>query len=109
MGSFLFVGLIADTHGLMRPEALDALYRKLISSSMPAISASPSSWMAYGNLAPVRAIRGNNDRDPWAFSLPTHDTVKIGSHTLNVLHDLTEARPRSNGFRFQRDRVGPFP
>ena len=51
-------------------------------------------------LAPVLAIRGNNDRDPWAVSLPTHDTVKIGAHTLYVLHDLTELAldPGASGF-----------
>ena len=97
--SFLFFGLIADTHGLMRPEALDALKKADL-----IIHAGDIGKLAVleklQNLAPVRAIRGNNDRDPWALSLPTHDSVTIGAHTLYVLHDLKELAldPRASGF-----------
>jgi putative phosphoesterase len=97
--SFLFVGLIADTHGLMRPEALDALQKADLIIHAGDIG-KPAVLDGLQNLAPVRAIRGNNDRDPWALSLPTHDTVKIGAHTLYVLHDITELAldPRASGF-----------
>jgi uncharacterized protein len=78
--SFL-VGLIADMNGLMRPEALAALQKADL-----IIHAGDIGKLAVlerlQNLAPVRAIRGNNDRNPWALTLPTHDTVKIGAHHL---------------------------
>lgn len=97
--SFLFVGLIGDTHGLMRPEALDALQKADLIIHAGDIG-KPAVLDGLQTLAPVRAIRGNNDRDPWALTLPTHDTVKIGAHTLYVLHDLKELAldPRASGF-----------
>ena len=41
-------------------------------------------------LAPVRAIRGNNDKGRWACSLPTCDLVEVGSHKIYVLHNLAD-------------------
>jgi putative phosphoesterase len=97
--SVLLVGLIADTHGLMRPEALDALQKADLIIHAGDIG-KPAVLDGLQTLAPVCAIRGNNDRDPWALSLPTHDTVKIGAHTLYVLHNLTELDldPVASGF-----------
>jgi putative phosphoesterase len=43
-----------------------------------------------GTLAPVRAIRGNNDRGPWANHLPPQDLVEVGGHAILVLHNLAE-------------------
>jgi uncharacterized protein len=96
--SVLLVGLIADTHGLMRPEALDALQKADLIIHAGDIG-KPAVLDGLQNLAPVRAIRGNNDRDPWALTLPTHDTVTIGAHTIYVLHDLKELalNPRASG------------
>src|SRR6266852_2197990 len=45
-------------------------------------------------LAPVRAIRGNNDKGRWACSLPTCDLVEVGSHKIYVLHILTTGTPQ---------------
>jgi putative phosphoesterase len=41
-------------------------------------------------IAPVRAVRGNNDRDEWARSLPLNDLIEIGPHHVYLLHDLAE-------------------
>jgi len=51
-------------------------------------------------LAPVRAIRGNNDKGVWARRLPTHDIVEVGGHAIYVLHDLAELDldPSAAGF-----------
>ena len=44
-------------------------------------------------VAPVRAIRGNNDRGGWANRLPPRDLVEISGHAIRVLHNLAELNP----------------
>jgi len=53
-----------------------------------------------GTIAPVSAVRGNNDRGPWAEALPLTDVVAIGDVSLYLLHDLHELdlEPRAAGF-----------
>jgi uncharacterized protein len=60
----------------------------------------PAVLDALRTLAPVRAIRGNNDKGAWARSLPTYDVVKVGSHAIYVLHNLAELDldPAAAGF-----------
>ena len=72
------VGVISDTHGLLRPEAVAALAR----------------------IAPVSAVRGNNDRQAWAADIPQTEVVEVGGMSLYVLHDLHELDldPRAAGF-----------
>lgn len=83
------VGLISDTHGLIRPEALDALRESDIIIHCGDIG-SPAVLEALRGIAPVRAIRGNIDKGEWAAGLPTSDVVELGSHSIYVLHNLTE-------------------
>ncbi len=45
---------------------------------------------ALQTLAPVRAVRGNNDKGAWASSLPACDVVEVGSHKIYVLHNLAD-------------------
>jgi putative phosphoesterase len=81
------VGLIADTHGLVRPQALDALRGcQLIihAGDIGGINVLD----ALGAIAPVFAVRGNNDKDAWARHLPETEAVTIESRVLYVLHDL---------------------
>jgi putative phosphoesterase len=73
----------------MRPEALDALRDSDLIIHCGDIG-DPTVLDALRTLAPVHAIRGNNDKDNWARSLPTHDVVEIGSHAIYVLHNLAE-------------------
>jgi uncharacterized protein len=85
----LTIGVISDTHGLVRPEALDALRgveRILHAGDIGA----PDVLEALAALAPVTAVRGNNDKGAWARALPLVDLVEAGGHTLYVLHDVNE-------------------
>lgn len=87
--SSLTVGLISDTHGLLRPEALVALqgvHRIIHAGDIGA----EEILAALRRIAPVDAIRGNNDRDAWARHIPTELTLDIGGVAVHVLHDLKE-------------------
>jgi uncharacterized protein len=83
------VGVISDTHGLLRPEALAAL-RGMDHILHAGDVGSPEVLRALGELAPVTAVRGNNDRAPWARALPLTAVVQVGDVNLYVLHDLAE-------------------
>jgi putative phosphoesterase len=93
------LGLISDTHGLMRPEALDALRRSDLIIHAGDVG-DPAVLQALANIAPLRAIRGNNDRGAWAASLPATEVVELGSHSIYVLHNLAELDldPAAAGF-----------
>jgi putative phosphoesterase len=83
----------------MRPEALDALR-----GSDLIIHAGDIGELAVleslAAIAPVRAIRGNNDRGAWVASLPATEVVELGPHSIYVLHNLTELdfEPAAAGF-----------
>jgi hypothetical protein len=83
------VGLISDTHGLIRSEALDALRGSEIIIHCGDIG-DASVLDALRNIAPVRAIRGNNDKGAWARGIPSTDVVEVGGHAIYVLHILAE-------------------
>ena len=93
------VGLIADTHGLMRPEALHAL-----KGSDAIIHAGdvgkPEVLDALGAIAPVIAIRGNNDRGAWAKTLPDMANMQIGGVKVLVVHNVRELPRRLLAGRF---------
>lgn len=83
------VGVISDTHGLVRPEALVALagVERIVHAGD---IGSPDVLEALGRLAPVTAVRGNNDRGGWAAGIPETEVVEIGGVSLYLLHDLHE-------------------
>jgi uncharacterized protein len=93
------VGVISDTHGLLRPEAVAALtgVERIIHAGDIGERAVLD---ALGRLAPVCAVRGNNDRGGWARGIPETEVVEIGGVMLYVLHDLHELDldPRAAGF-----------
>ncbi|MGO9267249.1 MAG: metallophosphoesterase family protein [Candidatus Binataceae bacterium] len=93
------VGLISDTHGLIRPEALDALRDSDLIVHCGDIG-DPAVLSALQTIAPVHAIRGNNDKGGWACKLPTDRVAEIGGHAIYVLHDLSELTldPYAAGF-----------
>jgi putative phosphoesterase len=97
--SSLLVGLISDTHGLMRPEALDSLRKSDLIIHAGDIG-NPAVLETLQRLAPVHAIRGNNDQGAWTRGLPDRDTLKAGVHTIYVLHNLAELAldPAASGF-----------
>lgn len=83
------VGLISDTHGLLRPEALDALAGVEAIIHAGDIGA-PEVIGVLRAVAPVHAVRGNNDRGAWASSLPERLALRLGGVSVHVLHDLKE-------------------
>ncbi len=83
------VGVIADTHGLLRPEAAVALASsELIIHAGDVGSAEVLDKLR--EIAPVVAVRGNIDKGPWAVTLPATEIVEIGGVFLYILHDLRE-------------------
>lgn len=83
------IGLISDTHGLLRPEALDALAGVEQIVHAGDIGA-PAIIEELCRIAPVHAVRGNNDRGPWARKLPLRLELRLGGRRILVLHDLNE-------------------
>ena len=92
------IGVISDTHGLVRPEALRALRGSDLIIHCGDIG-EPAVLRALRTIAPVRAIRGNNDHGGWADRLPEHRIVKVGSRSIYVLHNLAdlEIDPETRG------------
>jgi hypothetical protein len=95
----MVVGVISDTHGLVRPQALDALRGSDRIVHAGDIGA-PAVLDALAAIAPVTAIRGNNDRGVWTRALPDTTVVEVGGAWLYVLHDVHELDldPRAAGF-----------
>lgn len=81
------IGVISDTHGLLRPEALAALQgSELILHAGDIGSAAVLEQLAA--IAPLAAIRGNNDTEAWALAVPETRTVEAGGKRFYLLHDL---------------------
>jgi putative phosphoesterase len=94
------LGVISDTHGLLRPEALAALRgsdRILHAGDI----GDPAILVALAEIAPVTAIRGNIDTDDWAQVLPETEVVETGGISIYILHDLgrLDLKPEAAGFR----------
>src|SRR5882672_8190668 len=85
------VGVISDTHGLLRPEALAALAGVDVIVHAGDIG-SPAVLDALRAIAPVIAVRGNNDRGAWAASIPETVTADVGAVRLHVIHDVNTLR-----------------
>lgn len=81
------IGLISDTHGLLRPEAT-AFLAGCDHIVHGGDIGSPDILDALARLAPLTAVRGNNDQGPWAEALPETALVRLGEIDLYALHDL---------------------
>jgi putative phosphoesterase len=94
------IGVISDTHGLLRPEAIDALRGSDLIVHAGDIGG-PEILEALREVAPVVAVRGNNDRRDWAKDLNDTEVVRAGDALLYVLHDLHELDldPSAAGFK----------
>src|SRR5262245_33875746 len=93
------IGIISDTHDLLRPQALATLAG--VTSILHAGDiCSPEVLAQLAVIAPVSAVRGNNDRGAWAQSLPRDRVVEIAGLTIYVIHDLADLAvdPRTAGF-----------
>ncbi|MBP6875313.1 MAG: metallophosphoesterase family protein [Candidatus Eisenbacteria bacterium] len=80
------VGLISDTHGLVRPEAIEALRGSDLILHAGDVG-TPEVLEKLRALAPVVAVRGNADRGAWAQELPVTTTVEAGRVLIHLLHD----------------------
>jgi putative phosphoesterase len=94
------VGLISDTHGLLRPEAIEALRGVDLIIHAGDIG-NPQVLDTLNGIAPVIAVRGNNDKGAWAATLPTREAIEVGAASIYLLHDLKELdiSPTNAGFQ----------
>lgn len=83
------VGLISDTHGLLRPEALDFLRGSDHIIHAGDITG-PEILPPLAAIAPLTVVRGNNDRGAWARELPETAILRLGQLAIYVIHDLKE-------------------
>ena len=93
------IGIISDTHGLLRPEAI-----KQLAGADHIIHAgdigAPEVIEGLRNIAPTTAIRGNIDVAEWSKDYPDTELVVLGGRALYVLHNLKEIQfdPAASGF-----------
>jgi len=85
----LLVGVISDTHGLLRPQALDALRGSDLIIHAGDVG-QPELLEPLRALAPLHVVRGNVDHGAWAARLPMTELVEVGAHLFYVLHDIAE-------------------
>ena len=81
------IGLISDTHGLLRPEALAFLRGSDLIIHGGDIGP-PGIIEELAKLAPVKVVRGNNDRGAWAEDLPEFLRLQVDEVSIHVVHDL---------------------
>ena len=98
MATHLRVGLISDTHGLLRPQAVDFLHGSdLIVHGGDICDAAILTALAA--IAPVIAVRGNNDRGDWAERLRESELFRVGDAFIYAIHDVAaiDIEPRAAG------------
>jgi putative phosphoesterase len=94
------IGIISDTHGLVRPQAIDAL--RGVELILHAGDIGDATVLeALRDIAPVVAVRGNNDKGEWAENLPHWEVVEVGAVFVYMLHDLNEMDMRPTRTEFQ--------
>ena len=86
----MLIGVISDTHGLLRPEAVEALRGAERIIHAGDIGA-PDVLAALAQLAPVTAVRGNNDKGAWAHAVPATAVLEAGA--VVVLQHASKAPP----------------
>lgn len=93
------VGLISDTHGLLRPQAIDALRGSELIIHAGDIG-KPEVIDQLRAIAPTIAVRGNVDVQAWAAEFPMTEAVKVGELTFWVLHEISQldVDPAAAGF-----------
>jgi uncharacterized protein len=93
------LGVISDTHGLLRPEAMDTLRGSAHILHAGDIGA-PEILDELRNIAPVTAVRGNVDRTVWARKIADREVLQVEGVSIYMLHILGELdlKPEASGF-----------
>jgi putative phosphoesterase len=95
----ILIGVISDTHGLLRREALKALRgsQRIIHAGDVG---TPEILEELSTIAPLTAVRGNVDKESWALKLPEMEVLEVGGVSIDVLHDLAQLdlKPKAAGF-----------
>src|SRR6266851_10099192 len=94
------IGVISDTHGLLQPEAVEAL-RGTDGILHAGDVGAPKILETLARIAPVTAVRGNVDTASWARALPQTEVVEAGGVSIYILHDpgQLDLKPEAAGFR----------
>ena len=90
------IGVISDTHGLLRPEAVQALQGVDTIIHAGDIGA-PEVITALEKIAPLTAIRGNIDKGTWAQAYPDTATLEVAGHKIYIIHNLKELAVQPKG------------
>ena len=98
-GRSRLIGVISDTHGLLRPEAIEALRGSELIVHAGDIGKADV-LESLRAIAPTVAVRGNVDTGAWAATLPSTEVIEVGDLHLYVLHDLStlDLDPKAAGF-----------
>jgi putative phosphoesterase len=96
MSSVIRIGIISDTHNLVRAEALDAL-RGCEHIIHAGDICSPAVLDTLNELAPITAVRGNNDSGARIDDLPEALTFHIGGKAIHLVHDIADVPKRLDG------------
>jgi hypothetical protein len=93
------IGVISDTHGLLRPEAIAALQGSDFIIHAGDIG-DPEILSKLAKIAPVTAVRGNVDHRAWAQKIPATNVLEVGGVSIYVLHSVAELdlKPEAAGF-----------
>lgn len=93
------IGVISDTHGLLRPEAVEALRGSDYIIHAGDVG-DPRILDQLRDIAPLTAVRGNIDREAWARDLPKTDVLSVEGVDIYVLHDIADLdlKPEAAGF-----------
>ena len=93
------VGVISDTHGLLRPEAVAALHASDVIIHAGDVG-DPQILERLRAIAPTYAVRGNVDTSAWAETLPLTEVVEVGDLQIYILHNLADLdlNPKAAGF-----------
>ena len=81
------IGILSDTHGLLRPEVVSAISDCDIIIHAGDVG-DPSILEKLGQMAPVHAVKGNTDKGKWAETLPLTEGVEVDGHFFYILHEI---------------------
>ena len=91
-GEAIRIGVISDTHGLLRPAAVEALQGSDLILHAGDVG-SEAILRALAAIAPLTAVRGNNDAGPWAEALREVETIELPDAVIGLVHDVKSLSP----------------